>query len=194
MAKKKNKSDTRVFQQYAEWTPTTSVHKTDLEARTSCILGIGGELNEYFEITFNPQVMVYKSRDSVSPEKEFIDALKKEIGDVLYYIGLLANKFQFIESISVTEPDEGESLEDTGVALVFQMQEHYKKMIRDNHWQLDGYAKRAEFIKIVNHLLSLIAKEIKMNNWSLGLILDQNRDKLMSRFQRGKIGGSGNER
>lgn len=194
MAKKKNKSDTRVFQQYAEWTPTTSVHKTDLEARTSCILGIGGELNEYLELTFNPEMLEYTYRDSKSPDSELKEALQKEIGDVLYYLGLLANKFQFIKSIAITEPDEDESIENTGVALVFRIQEHYKKMIRDNHWQLDGYAKRAEFIKITNHLLSVIAREIKMNNWSLAFILDQNREKLMSRLQRGKIGGSGNER
>lgn len=182
MAKKFNPAASKVFRKYAEWTPVTSIHKSDKDAATACILGIGGELNEYFE-------SIYQDHEENSEELSL-----KEIGDVLYYMGLLAVKLGFTDYVELEDAGDGVLMEGVWTGIVFRMQEHYKKMIRDNDGKLDGFPGKSVFISEYIDLLSLLYAEVRRHNWDWATIMSMNQEKLMSRFERGKIGGSGDER
>lgn len=186
MAHKFDPAASKFFRNYAHWTPTTSIHKSDKDAATACILGIGGELNEYFE-------SIYQDREE-GEEESGDELIQKELGDVLYYMGLLAIKLDFIDYVELEDAGDGVILEGVWTTIVFKMQEQYKKMIRDNDGKLNGFKGKSVFISDYIDLLSLLYSEARRNKWDWSGILAANQEKLMSRLNRGKIGGSGDVR
>ena len=172
-------ANTRIFRAYAQWTPTTSIHKTDQDAITCSILGIGGEWGECMDII---EKTLFSENDT---------DMHKELGDVFYYMGLIAVKMGFLDR---TRVDREKGSPYSIMQRIFRIQEHYKKMIRDNEGKLSGYAKEHEFVELFNTILSSLLREVEHFEQDFSTILNMNQDKLTSRLERGVVHGSGNDR
>lgn len=179
---------TAAFVGYAEWTPQTSIHKSLQSAVTASILGIGGELNEYFEAALDAEGLLFI--DEVTREN-----LIKELGDVLYYMGLLAYKTSILDEVRV-RPHETVVVGHRWCKHVFSLQETYKKIVRDHDGTIHGSDLYDRFVSEYNRLLSLIftiqPPDGGVYDWEL--VMETNKEKLLSRLERGVITGSGDNR
>lgn len=172
----------QMFKDYADWTVTTSVHKTLIHAKTASILGIAGEIYEFNEKLYN-----------AGNNETHTDALVKELGDVFYYIGHTFYRFNWVNLIDLME-SKNETLEVEGMQYAMKLLEHYKKIVRDADYDAEVYVKKDDVILILNTLLTLCYNQCTIIGIEFKEVLKINQNKLISRFERGVIGGHGDER
>jgi NTP pyrophosphatase (non-canonical NTP hydrolase) len=171
------------FKTYAKWTVTTSIHKTPVHAKTATILGIAGEVYEFLEKLYSGEA---------TDEEMFM-----ELGDIFYYIGHAFYRFGWINKIKAIKgimDDFVYSLESDGIHHAMLLLEHYKKIVRDADYNADEYTKKEDVVEILNILLTLSFKQCIIMNVDFKEILEKNQQKLVSRLERGVIGGHGDER
>jgi NTP pyrophosphatase (non-canonical NTP hydrolase) len=185
MASKHNKAATRAFRDYAEWTPMTSIHKSKKDAVTASVLGVGGELNEYFDSLLD--------HHDERVEAEVVSNMQKELGDVLYYMGLLGTHLGLTDRVTIRNRNRLDFSQQWH-REVFRLQELYKKMIRDSDGFLYGFEKEEDFVETYRSILDYLYEEVQLNSWDWKGILFDNQQKLLSRLERGKITGSGDNR
>lgn len=165
-----------MFKDFTNWTVTTSKHKTNEDAIACALLGLGGEMYEYIEKRYE---------DFNVPEEE----IKKELGDLCWYIGHLSYRIGYEPKVI----DHFIKIERDGIATVFRLQELFKKVIRDNQYEItDKYRDRIHIL--ISQLLSMVVNECDSWGWRLNNILDLVMGKLEDRKERGMIGGEGDNR
>lgn len=166
------------FREYASWTKQTAIYTNKEQALMCCLLGLGGESVEL------QQHKLY----SVDNE----DLLKKEYGDIFWYIGQLSYNLGIVDAIEIYEIIDGftEAIEYVG-----QIQEQFKKVIRDDNFDFDSSPRKERIIELISEFLSFLYTEITdVEGYDFIEIIETNKAKLTSRLQRGVISGSGDNR
>lgn len=172
-----------LFRTYCEWTITTSMHKSREDAIACSLLGLMGETFEYYyKIDHEPDT---------DPEQ-----FRAELGDVLYYLAHLSYRLGIVNDLKILDLEHNEilSFESAGSTVVAQLQEQFKKVIREYSYDLDASGRRERVVEIVNTLLTMLYDEAMDNGWDFLEILEENQKKLSSRKERGVIGGDGDVR
>lgn len=168
------------FIDYVNWTIETSVHKTREHAITCCLLGLVGEVREYEE--------------KLMASYNDLDELQKELGDVLYYLGHLVYRIGAQDRIFIREVLNDEVIDNGMPHVIAQLCEAFKKVIRDNDFEVVGSKKEQEVYNHISDLLTLIVMEHGIDEMDFLETLNLNRAKLMSRKDRGVINGDGDNR
>lgn len=166
------------FRKYATWTAETSIYKTKESAITCCLLGLGGETVELYQHSLGGL-----------PDD---DLIKKEFGDILWYIGHLSLMTGIVDDLQLSET---ENMFDELFEYAGTIQEHFKKVVRDFEFDLEASGKKATIVSIINDFLSAMYLQIEdMYDFDFEEILLMNQQKLTSRKDRGVISGSGDNR
>lgn len=185
---------TLAFRDYAEWTPTTSIHETDRDAIVCSIIGLASETNEYLEKVDELFSDVNKRRQLGEKRADNREQLKKELGDILYYIGLFTEKTGIVANVCIHDPETFPMQTFLCPALPLRVQEHFKKVVRDARWSIADYAKKDDLFESINTLLTVLYIEAVDLGFDFEDVMKTNQEKLMSRFERNVIGGCGDER
>jgi len=173
------------FTEYANWTVTTSIHKTHEDAIACCVLGIGGEYHELMD-KISPYIFGNIPREEMD---EWRRLTRKEFGDVFYYLGHLLYRLNLLGELTTQIPRFSISYKD-----IFTVQEHMKKVIRDTHYDVSNYKKRNELVSLLVGLVGGLIEDASDYGFDVFEILNENREKLESRLERNAIGGHGDER
>lgn len=173
------------FSEYEKLAEVTCTYPESL--MPVCItLGLCGETGEMFE----------KIQNEVDDDNE----LKKEIGDVLWYLAMIHKKMglpEVIEWLEITELT-AESFFDPIVSSG-KISEQVKKHIRDD-WDgtlplvLSDARKEVIFEEWKKILKSITYMAAKTMGTSIKEIAAQNINKLYDRYERNKIHGEGDNR
>lgn len=162
------------FREYAYWTVETSGHDTKEKAITESLLGLLGEYKEY-----------------TNALEELPESLiRKEIGDICYYLGLFLNKTAIIDQVEIES--NGKDFIDS-LAILF---ENYKKVVRENDWSIlqTKEERRKTILEECNNLLYWLYEECVINDFDFLDILNENKEKLLDRLNRNAINGDGDNR
>lgn len=138
-----------------------------------CTLGLVGEVVEFSE-TLDLTVGNANSKDQV-----------KEAGDVLWYVAQIANELDIV----LEEPIDKSEYSDP-LICVGNICELVKKYYRDG--VSDGMFDILEFN--LNNIVYGLDATLEVFGLTLGNAMSTNIAKLQSRKDRGKLGGSGNDR
>lgn len=125
------------------------------------------------------------------------DLIKKELGDVLWYLAVLTNHFKIgVEKYKPIGKFSHVPVKDPlqGFILIGSIQEILKKVVRDNHWELPSGETANKLEESFSLLFLLIQKICIKNGFGFEEILDLNIKKLADRKARGVLQGSGDER
>lgn len=183
MAKTKAKMNELIineFIEYSKWTIETSIHRTREDAITCSILGLVGEGYEYEEKLLT------------SPGD--VEGIQAELGDICYYLGLFVNRTNMYDRLAIKEVLDEDVIDGGMPRVTARLAEAFKKVIRDDHYELVGSRKEQEVYDHVNNLLTLIVSEHDIDEMDFLETLSLNREKLESRKQRGVIKGDGDTR
>lgn len=164
------------FREYSEWTKTTAIYDSREKAITCCLLGLGGESVEL------SQHMFYESGNE--------DLIKKEFGDILWYVGHLVHVLGVQEKIQFFTQNESF---DEIFYYIGPLQESFKKVVRDDNFVVTD-EKLGKIVSHINELLSCIYEMVEASGFDFLEILELNKVKLESRLDRGVISGSGDNR
>lgn len=168
------------FVDYANWTVTTSIHKSREHAIACCLLGLVGEVREYEE------------KLMTSPHE--IEEIQMELGDVLYYLGHFVYRVGMQDKVRVYEVLNDEVIDNGMPYVIAHLCEAFKKVIRDDDYEVVGSRKEQEVYEHVNNLLTLIVSEHDIDEMDFLETLSLNKEKLTSRKDRGVIKGDGDNR
>lgn len=165
------------FREYSRWTRTTAIYKNEKDAIMCCLLGLNGELQEFQE----------KVNEAGEPATSFI---KKELGDVLWYLGQLS----FLTNIEPQDlGDEDLSIMLHGSSIIGRLHETFKKIIRDDNFIIPSEKQERVFMNF-SQVYTMVVNECLDNDWDISDIMQMNMDKLNDRLARNVIGGSGDAR
>lgn len=177
-------------------------------------IGLFGELSEWLEKVFAEvdEDADLGDRDELDQKRN--EEIYKELGDVLWYLAGIRNEFQlelsggrsikdatmgsFVDSVRKSIP--AEITEDTIPELSFKffidlviscgkISEYHKKEIRDGSVKTEQIAKEWE-----KSMANLDACLILAHGSSLEELANANLQKLISRQERGTLGGEGDNR
>jgi len=166
------------FKKYARWTQETAIYKTKESAITCCLLGLGGETVELYQHTLESRL------DD--------DLIKKEFGDILWYIGHLSSVTGIVDELNI---QPAEYMFDELFEYAGTIQEHFKKVVRDFDFDIESSGKRETIVLLINDFLSQIHAHIEdVYDYDFEEIMLMNKEKLNSRKDRGVISGSGDNR
>lgn len=180
--------------QYQKKAITTKMYD-DSVAIAYIVLGICGESAELYE----------KIVEGDTSEGN-LELLSKEIGDVAWYLAGWAEenklKLESIAKFNTVQSSEGQvsihHLNDQLVLYSGQIAEYTKKALRDNFDEISVGVYPADKLVKVNIAVANLLETIKGIAFyfllSFDEILEDNIEKLRSRAERGKIGGSGDVR
>lgn len=170
------------FKDYVEWTSTVSIHKTYEQGVICSLLGMLGEYSEYMQKW--DQVADFNEED--------VSEIRKELGDITWYVAHfiyrtgLADELKFVPIYM--------DLQVSGLQVIGNIQESFKKVVRDSDFKIENSPKRDKIIESVNRLVTLLCFEAEDNGWDFLEILADNMEKLESRKDRNVISGSGDNR
>lgn len=164
-----------MIRDYVIWTDTTAGYDSREKAITCCLLGISGEFGEYNISMLND-----------NPDME---ALKKEMGDILWYLAHLS----FVTGVPLVEMGDEVSFDDDGYQLITSLHEKFKKIVRDDNYIVTE-EKMPEVQVLMGLIYTMIINECGWYYWDIEDIMRANMAKLESRKERGVIGGSGDNR
>lgn len=139
-------------------------------------LGLAGEVGELVE-------KLYTSTDFLQ--------VAKECGDVMWYVAAICR------STGIT-PDRLEKYNGTRTTIMWGIQistgmvcEMAKKALRDNGGKIKNLDALAEEMA---YITKFVAERANLQGYTFERILDINMEKLLSRKDRGKLQGSGDNR
>lgn len=154
-----------------------------------------GLIGEYYEMTNAFEKIVY----SLSlPSKEDINAVSKEIGDVIWYITAMSKEFdlpinkieEFLNREITTQYLSDDELLIDAESINFSIHaESFKKFYRDSK-EIDS-ASILSTISLVCEVITEIMQSLELN---LEDVLTQNYNKLMKRRETNTLHGDGDNR
>ena len=133
------------------------------------ILGLVGEIEEYFEIMYDKN----------------IEKVKSEIGDITWYCAAICRDAGV--KLRIMEYDDGVYM------VVGQICQLVKKWIRDKDSIIDAEF-RNDIEKMVSKIMGWCERICGRKGWNMEEIMRSNIVKLQDRMRRGVIGGSGDMR
>lgn len=148
---------------------------------------------------------VFYEFDGVTPDMRPLSHLRAEVGDVMWFVSLLADHFgyalageRFFHDIE-WELEEDDQKYDTDTVMTELLRNcgiisgMYAKGVRDN----GGEIREKDLEDLITNIVAIGAWALQLG-YDHGLevsdILDYNIDKLLGRKERGTIGGDGNVR
>ncbi|MCK5609223.1 hypothetical protein KAR91_45535 [Candidatus Pacearchaeota archaeon] len=164
------------FKEYTEKAKTTAIYKDDKALLACTALGVGSELNEWFDHKRG------NSRQRI---------ITMELGDVCWKIALLSDFIQVELEPNLTS--RYYNLETDGHSSVGEIQEIIKKAIRNNDWIISE-VNRDKLRILLSELLYGIQIQCTIYSINFSDLLQSNIEKLASRRERGVLGGSGDLR
>ena len=170
------------FKDYVEWTSTVSIHKTYEQGVICSLLGMLGEYSEYMQKW--DQAADFTEEDTVE--------LRKELGDITWYVAHFIYRTGIVDELKFVPIYL--DLQVSGLQVIGDIQEGFKKVVRDSNFNIDESPKKSTIIESVNRLVTLLCYEAEDNGWDFLEILADNMEKLGSRKERGVISGSGDNR
>lgn len=165
------------------------------------IPGLGGELGEIQEVALAPY------------SNTFVNDIKSECADVLWFVALICDYFTWDFSSIVLEDnfEDLDSVEDliqhslsaervTLETLIYELgvsigeaQTLYAKAVRDDEGIF--YEERLRKLRLsLSNIVFSIARIAGYFHVGIGHLMESNIKKLFDRKDRGKLGGSGNNR
>ena len=178
---------------YSALAVTTAIYPNNGKNIIYPVFGLIGETGELLEKV--EKIKVFNDSD--------ITEIGKEIGDIFWYVnaicmelsadfGEIIDEANFIKDKTILNYD-AKGLVVNCLIKTSKISEKTKKIIRDNGGKIDDKYKQyviGQLLNIVSDLLFVI-EELHL---TLNDVLRWNIEKLFSRKERGKLGGSGDNR
>lgn len=183
------------FKDYQKLAIATAIYPNLGNNITYPVLGLVGETSELYDKIHN----TFKDK-SFCIDAEIIKDIKKEIGDVFWYISAICHELRMHLDIDKEMEKNSEVIGDCHKEFMSYMimnsgriAEICKKMIRDDKGVLTEQRKDM-FICQINYLVRNLYVVTKCLGINVIEVLQMNIDKLYSRKDRGKLQGDGDNR
>jgi len=165
------------WNEYVEKSKTTALYFSKKELVACCYLGIWEELAEVTETEYLIDIGQNSEQDLIS-----------ELGDVFWYLAILANHYTYDPSSPLTSE-------------IFDLETHLgplskalKKSIREHDWELRDQGRRDTFCVSMDMLFNFLTDVCESYDFNLSDVLAYNIEKLGDRANRGVIHGDGDNR
>lgn len=151
------------------------------------LLGLTGEYFEFLKAIDEAEQPFYENEEEYKKRGELI---KKEAGDVLWYIAVLAHEMDFrLEYINISKMFLTQEERDLG-DKIGQLNELVKKTFRDNAGKLELPKAHLIMAQIVNAFIGTV----EICDLDIDEIAEINIAKIKDRKERGVLSGSGDNR
>lgn len=178
------------------------VGETEVGRLVYPVMGLNGEIGELFSALYDTRF----GTDALEAERR-ADWIRKEAGDVLWYIAAISRELGLRMSSLVNDADQlrpastfcdGMKFSEPSIAMMVDaagISETAKKALRDSAGILHDYVRANIITRLIHvfHHLTDLATQIQLTP-NLATIADANIAKLADRKRRGVLKGSGDFR